>query len=84
MKAFYSSLFAAATIVSAAPAFAQNPPAAAAPAGPTCEIDQGKPQSVARATLSLTKASAAMKGGDPTKDLKDVVSILNAPNLRLR
>lgn len=82
MKAIYSSLFAAATIVSAAPAFAQTPPAAPAPAGATCEIDQGKPQAVARATLSLTKASAAMKGGDPTKDLKDIVSTLNAPNLK--
>jgi tetratricopeptide (TPR) repeat protein len=82
MKAIYSRLFAAAPIVSAAPAFAQTPPAAAAPAGPTSEIEQGKPQAVARATLSLTKASAAMKGGDPTKDLKDIVSILNAPNLK--
>ena len=80
MKALYSSLFAAATIVSAAPAFAQNPPAA--PAGPTCEIEQGKPQAVARATLSLTRANALLKGGDPTKDLKDVVSTLNAPNLK--
>ena len=84
MKALYSSLVAAATIVGAAPAFAQTPaaPAAATPAGPTCEIDQGRPQGVARAMLSLTKANAAMKGGDPTKDLKDVVSTLNAPNFK--
>ena len=80
MKAFYSSLFAAATIVSAVPAIAQNP--AAAPAGPTCEIEQGKPQAVARATLSLTRAQAAMKGGDPTKDLKDAIAVLTAPNLK--
>lgn len=80
MKGFYSSLIAAATIVGASTAFAQNPPAA--PAGPQCEIDQGKPQALARATLSLTRAQAAMKGGDPTKDLKDVVATLNAPNFK--
>ncbi|MEO8194782.1 MAG: tetratricopeptide repeat protein [Gemmatimonadales bacterium] len=78
MKALYSSLFAAATatIVAAAPAFAQTPAAA------TCEIDQGRPQPVARATLSLTRANVAAKSGDPTKDLKDVVAILTAPNLK--
>ena len=84
MKAFSYRLLAAATIVSAVPAFAQNPAPAAAPAaaGAECEIDQNKPQAVARATLAITKANAAMKGGDPTKDLKDVVSILNAPSLK--
>lgn len=84
MKGLYSGLVAAATIVGAAPVFAQKPPAApaAAPAGPTCEIDQGRPQAVARATLSFTRAQAAMKGGDPSKDLKDVVATLNAPNLK--
>lgn len=80
MKAFYK-LFTAATIVGALPAFAQQTAAPAA-AGPTCEIEQGKPQQVARATLSLTRANAALKGGDPTKDLKDVVATLNAPNLK--
>ena len=81
MKFFRSSLLAAATIVvSAVPAFAQDP--AAAPAGASCEIEQGKPQPIARATLSLTRANAALKGGDPTKDLKDIVSTLNAPNLK--
>jgi tetratricopeptide (TPR) repeat protein len=84
MKVLYSSLVVAAAIVGATPALAQNPPAApaAAPSGPTCEIDQGRPQTVARATLSLTRAQAAMKGGDPTKDLKDVVTTLTAPNLK--
>jgi tetratricopeptide (TPR) repeat protein len=81
MKAFYK-LLAAATIVGALPAFAQQPAAAPAPAGPTCEIEQGKPQQVARATLSLTRANAALKGGDPMKDLKDVVATLNAPNFK--
>jgi len=84
MKGLYSGLVAAATIVGASAALAQNPPAApaAAPAGPTCEIDQGRPQAVARATLSFTRANAAMKGGDPTKDLKDVVATLNAPGFK--
>jgi tetratricopeptide (TPR) repeat protein len=84
MKALYSSLFAAATIVGAVPAFAQTPTTAApaAATGPTCEIDQGRPQAVARAMLSLTKANAAAKGGDPTKDLKDIIGALNAPNLK--
>lgn len=81
MKAFYSTLFAAATIVSTAPAFAQQTAAPAA-AGGTCEIEQGKPQAIARATLSLTRANAVMKSGDPTKDLKDIVGSLNAPNFR--
>src|SRR5215217_6159750 len=84
MKAFSYGFLTAATIVGALPAFAQTPapaaPAAAAQA--TCEIEQGKPQAIARATLSLTRANAAMKGGDPTKDLKDVVSVLTAPNLK--
>ena len=47
MKSLYSTLFAAATIVSAAvsaaPAFAQQTAAPAAAVG-TCEIEQGKPQ----------------------------------------
>jgi tetratricopeptide (TPR) repeat protein len=80
MKAFYSGLFAAATIVSAAPAFAQN--AAAPTAQASCEIDQNRPQAIARATLSLTRAQASMKGGDPMKDLKDVVGALTAPNFK--
>ncbi|HEX6576699.1 MAG TPA: hypothetical protein VF042_17145 [Gemmatimonadaceae bacterium] len=85
MKAFQYRVLAAATIVSALPAFAQNPapaPAATTDAAAQCEIDQNKPQQVARATLSITKANAAMKGGDPTKDLKDVVSTLNDPKLK--
>lgn len=81
MKAF---LIAAATIVVATPLVAQQtaPPAAQAATGPQCEIDQGRPQAVARSMLSLTRAQAAMKGGDPTKDLKDIVTILTAPNLK--
>jgi tetratricopeptide (TPR) repeat protein len=81
MKAFYKFVTAA-TIVGAVPALAQQPAAAPAPAGPTCEIDQNKPQQVARATLSITRANAAIKGGDPMKDLRDVVAVLTAPNLK--
>ncbi len=87
MKVFRPSLLiriaALSTIVVASPAYAQKsaPPAAAA-ASSTCEIDQGKPQSIARATLSLTRAQAAMKSGDPTKDLKDIVTQLTAPGYK--
>ena len=83
MKVFSRSIFAAATIVVATPVFAQQPTASAAPAqGATCEIDQGRPQPVALAMLSLTKAQTAMKGGDPTPELKAVVTRLTAPNLK--
>ena len=85
MKAFFPTLLTAATIVGTLPAMAQTPPAApAAPAasGPVCEIEQGKPQAVARATLSLTKANQMAKSGDPTKDLKDIVASLNSPALK--
>ena len=88
MKAFSPSLFirvaALATIAVASPAHAQKTtaPATAPAAGPTCEIDQGKPQTVARATLSLAQAQTAMKSGNPTKDLKNIVSTLTAPGLK--
>ncbi len=85
MKVFSRSIFAAATIVVATPVFAQQQPAAApaaAPEGPACEIDQAKPQPIALAMLSLTKAQTAMKGGDPGPDLKAVVTRLTAPNFK--
>jgi len=71
------------TIVFAAPSLAQNPPAAgAAPAGLTCDIDNGKPQAVARATFSMARAQSALKTtANPTKDLRDVVSALGASSL---
>ena len=81
MKAFFRILTAA-TIVGAVPALAQQPAAAPAPAGPVCDVDQNKPVQVARATLSLTRASAQLKGGDPMKDLKDAIATLTAPNLK--
>src|SRR5687767_2233449 len=82
MKVLSRSILAAATIVAASPVFAQQPTAAPAPEGPACEIEQSKPQPVALAMLSLTKAQTAMKGGDPTPELKAVVTRLTAPNLK--
>lgn len=83
MKALHYRFLTAATIVvGAAPALAQTPATAPAASAATCEIDQNKPQALALATLSLTRASASSKSGDPTKDLKDVVSRLNAPNFK--
>lgn len=79
MTALSRSLLAAATIVVATPAFAQQPAAAT---GPVCEIEQSKPQPVALAMISLTKAQAAMKGGNALPDLKAVVTRLTAPNLK--
>lgn len=76
MKAFYTSLCAAATIVSAVPLFAQTATEAA------CDIDQSKPQAIARSMLSLTKANSLLKTGDPTKDLRDIVATLNAPTFK--
>lgn len=84
MNAFHYRFLAAATIVvGAIPALAQTPPAApVASAAGACEIDQNKPKELALATLSITAANAAMNGGDPTRNLKDVVSRLNAPTFK--
>lgn len=73
------------TIVFVAPLFAQKPPAppaAAAATGPTCEIDNSKPQAVARATFSLARAQAVAKTGNPGRDLRDIVTALNAPGYK--
>ena len=80
MKVLLRSI-AAATIVVATPVFAQQTAAPVAQ-GPSCEIEQGKPQPIAIAMLSLTKAQQAMKGGDPTADLKSIVSRLTAANFK--
>lgn len=70
-----------ATIGLASPLLAQNPPAAAAAAaGPSCEIDNGKPQAVARATFSMARAQSGLKAGTASKDLKDVVAALTGPS----
>ncbi len=70
------------TIGLATPVLAQNPPAApaAAAAAASCEIDNGKPQSVARATFSMARAQAALKTGTASKDLRDVIAALTGPS----
>jgi Tfp pilus assembly protein PilF len=65
-------------VVFAAPLLAQTPAAPASASQPTCEIDNSRPQAVARATFSLTRAQAAMKTGSPAKDLRDAIALLNA------
>ena len=88
MKAFSPSLFVriavlTTIVVVAPPAAAQkSPPAAIAAATASCDIDQSKPKTIGQATLSLVRAQSAMKNGDPTKDLKDIVSTLTAPGLK--
>jgi tetratricopeptide (TPR) repeat protein len=82
MKGLYSAVFAAAVIGGAVPSFAQTPTAGTAVAAASCDIEQGKPQAVGRATLSLARANALMKEGDPTKDLREIVATLNAPTLK--
>lgn len=52
---------------------------AQATAAAACEPDQSKPASVARATLYLAKAFQNMKGGNPSKDLRDVFGALSDP-----
>jgi tetratricopeptide (TPR) repeat protein len=66
------------TIVSATPLLAQNQSTTTA----TCEIDNSKPQAIARATFSMARAQAALKTGNPGKDLRDVVAALNAPGYK--
>lgn len=66
------------TIVFAGPLAAQNPAATS----PACEIDESKPQAVARATFSMTRAQAALRSGSAAKDLRDVVAALNAPSAK--
>ena len=66
------------TIVFASPLVGQNPPAT----GATCDIDESKPQTVARATFSMTRAQAALKSGNAARDLRDVIASLNAPSAK--
>ena len=69
------------TIVFAVPVAAQNPAAAPAPAGPTCEIDNGRPQAIARATFSMARAQSAAKTGNPSKDLHDIMGLMSDPSI---
>jgi tetratricopeptide (TPR) repeat protein len=57
----------------------------AAGAQQACEPDQGSPQFVARAYLSLTRAIAAInQDADPKNDLREVVRVLSDPRARDR
>ena len=67
------------TIVFAGSLFAQNPTSPPAAAGPTCNMDESKPQAIARATFSMTRTQSALKTGNATKDLRDVVATASAP-----
>jgi len=69
------------TIVFAVPVAAQNPAAAPAPAGPTCEIDNGRPQAIARATFSMARAQSAAKTGNASKDLHDIMGLMSDPSI---
>src|SRR6186997_2422559 len=67
------------TIVCATSVAAQTQSAAPTTAAQaTCELDNSRPQAVARATFSLTRAQSAMKTGSPVKDLRDAIALLNA------
>ena len=50
------------------------------PAAPACEPNQSTPASVARATLFLTRAFQNIKGGNPSKDLRDALKELSDPS----
>lgn len=52
---------------------------AAAAAGPVCEPNQSTPASVGRASFFLARAFESMKGGSPSKDLRDAISQLSDP-----
>jgi tetratricopeptide (TPR) repeat protein len=57
----------------------------AAGAQQACEPDQGSPQFVARAYLSLTRAIAAInQDGDPRNDLRETIRVLSDPRARDR
>ncbi len=70
---------AATTIVFAAPLSAQQSTAQPSQQQVTCEVDNGKPQAIARATFSMARAAAAAKAGNATKDLRDAVSFASNP-----
>ncbi len=57
----------------------QSAIAQATVAAPACEPNQSSPASVGRATLFLSRAFQAMKGGNPTKDLREAVALLSDP-----
>lgn len=66
---------AALSLVASQSLFAQATAAAEA----ACEPNQATPASVARATLFLAKAFQNMKGGNPSKDLREAIGALSDP-----
>jgi hypothetical protein len=65
--------------VFAAPASAQQSAAQPSQGQLTCEIDNGTPQGIARATFSMARAAEAAKRGSAVKDLRDVISLATNP-----
>lgn len=70
------SLGAAALLLAASQAGAAQTTAAAAPA---CEPNQSTPASVGRASFFLARAFESMRGGSPSKDLRDAIAQLSDP-----
>jgi hypothetical protein len=66
-------------VVFAAPTSAQQSAAQPSQQQLTCEIDNGTPQGIARATFSMARAAEAAKRGSATKDLHDVISLASNP-----
>lgn len=84
MKSLYTGAVARVAVIGsmsmvlATSTFAQNPAATA----PACDIDNTKPQAVARATFSMARAQSGLKTGNAAKDLRDVVSALNSGSVK--
>jgi hypothetical protein len=66
-------------VVFAAPASAQQSATQPSQQQLTCEIDNGSPQGIARATFSMARAAEAAKAGNATKDLRDVIGLASNP-----
>lgn len=66
-------------VVLAAPVSAQQSSPQPSQKQLTCEIDNGTPQGIARATFSMARAAEAAKTGNATKDLRDVISLASNP-----
>ncbi|MBA2688385.1 MAG: tetratricopeptide repeat protein [Gemmatimonadaceae bacterium] len=76
MRGFVRKSLGAAVLLGVA---AQSGVAQATASAPVCEPNQSSPAPVARATLFLQKAFAAMKGGNPSKDLREAIGQLSDP-----
>jgi tetratricopeptide (TPR) repeat protein len=76
MKAFLNvaAVAFALGVVAAAPVVAQNPQAA------TCDPTANTKGDIARAQFSMTRAIAASEKGDPTRDLQEVLRLVDSGN----